>query len=104
MRLRPRRAAAGFRLERFSSSGIGLAPALDAHEVADLPEHTGERGALLVFGGAPDLAQPERPQRAAVRLGLPDRATRLRDLELRHSSRSRSESRSRSPQAAWPER
>src|SRR5919201_1569908 len=99
MRLRSRRAAAGLRLERFSSSGIRLAPALDAHEVADLPEHTDERRALLVLRGAADLAQPERAQRAAVRDGLPDRATRLRDLELRHSSPPRTPS---APRPAAP--
>src|SRR2546429_9725537 len=88
MRLRSRREAAGFRFERFSSSDIRLAPALDAHEVADLPEHTGERRALRMLCRAADLAQAERAQRAAVGGGLPDRATRLRDLQLRHSSRS----------------
>src|SRR2546421_9071242 len=86
MRLRSRRDAAGFRFERFSSSGIRLAPALDRHEVADLPEHTDERWALLMLGRPADLAQPESPQRAAVALRLADLATRLRDLQLRHSS------------------
>src|SRR2546421_12603642 len=98
MRLRSRRDAAGFRFERFSSSGIRLAPALDAHEVADLPEHTGERRALRVLSRTADLAQPERAQRAAMRGRLPDRATRLRDPELRHSSRS-----PEAPRPAWPE-
>src|SRR5437763_7496673 len=93
-RLRSRRAAAGLRLERFSSSGIRLAPVVDAYEVADLPEHTGEGRALRVLGGAADLTQAERAQRAAMLAGLADRATRLRDLQLRHRSRSASRSRS----------
>src|SRR5205085_3536466 len=108
-RLRSRREAAGFRFERFSSSGIRLAPALDAHEVADLPEHTGERRALRMLCGAPDLAQAKRAQRAAMRGRLPDRATRLRDLQLRHSSRSPEVPRvpwppraSAAPRPAWP--
>src|SRR5512132_601277 len=82
MRLRSLRAWAGLRLERFRSSGIGVHP----HEVTDLPEHTGELRALRVLGAAADLAQPERPQGAAVALGLADRATRLGDLQLRHRS------------------
>src|SRR2546423_68019 len=45
-----------------------------------------ERRALLMLGRAADLAQPESPQRAAVALRLADLATRLRDLQLRHSS------------------
>src|ERR671934_1565456 len=85
MRLRSRRGAAGLRFERFSSS-TALAPALDPHEMADLPEHTGERWALLVLARAADLAQAERAQRAAMLARLADRATRLRDLQLRHSS------------------
>src|SRR3954453_5065498 len=82
MRLRSLRAWAGLRLERFRSSGIGVHP----HEVTDLPEHTGELRALRVLGAAADLAQPERPQRAAVARVLADRATRLGDLQLRHPS------------------
>src|SRR5919197_3463194 len=84
MRLRSRRGAAGFKFERFSSS-TALAPALDPHEMADLPEHTGEGRGLLVLARAADLAEAERPQRAAVRARLADGATRLRDLQLRHS-------------------
>src|SRR3954454_21731516 len=82
MRLRSLRAWAGLRLERFRSSGIGVHP----HEVTDLPEHTGELRALRVLRAAADLAEPERPQRAAVPLALTDRATRLGDLQLRHPS------------------
>src|SRR5215216_994337 len=54
-------------------------------EVPDLPELTDELRALRMLCGAPDLAQPERPQRAAVPLALADRATNLPDLDLRHS-------------------
>src|ERR671935_860474 len=86
-RLRSLRACAGFRFERFRSSGIGVHP----YEVTDLPEHTGELRALLVLCGAADLAQPERPERAAVLLALADGATRLGDLHLRH----------RSPEPGW---
>src|SRR6478672_8148011 len=82
MRLRSFRAWAGLRLERFSSSGIGVHP----HEVTDLPEHTGELRALRVLGGLADPAQAERPQGAAVARILADRATRLGDLQLRHPS------------------
>src|SRR5436190_24332583 len=85
MRLRSRREAAGFRFERFSSSGIRLAPALDLHEVADLPEHTGEHRALLVLGRAADLAEAERAQRAAMPLALSDLTAGLGDLDLRHA-------------------
>src|SRR5205085_6110043 len=85
-RLRSRRAAAGFRFERFSSSGIRVALSFDPHEMADLPEHTGERRALRMLRAAADLAEAERPQRAVMRRRLADCATRLRDLQLRHSS------------------
>src|SRR4029078_3472231 len=54
-------------------------------EMAHLPELTGELRALRVLSGATDLAQAERPQRAAVLGGLADRATNLPDLDLRHS-------------------
>src|ERR671934_1044367 len=83
-RLRSLRACAGFRLERFRSSGIGL----HSHEMADLPEHTGELWALLVLGGAADLAQPERAKRAAVLGALPNRATCLSYPDPRHRSSS----------------
>src|SRR3954468_7257843 len=82
MRLRSLRAWAGLRLERFSSSGIGVHP----HEVTDLPEHTGELRALRVLGAAADLAEAERAERAAMPLALADPATRLCDLQLRHRS------------------
>src|SRR5204863_9900298 len=51
------------------------------HEMADLSEHTGELRALLALDGTADLAQPERPQRAAVLLRLADHGTGLRDLQ-----------------------
>src|SRR5262249_47853087 len=57
---------------------------LDLHEMADLPEHTGEHRPLLVVGGASDLAQPQRPQRAAVPAALADLAPNLGDANLRH--------------------
>jgi hypothetical protein len=50
--------------------------------VADLPQHTRELRAFRVLGGPPDLAQPERPQGAAVAPALADLATNLRDLQL----------------------
>src|SRR4029077_1841340 len=81
-RLRSLRAWAGLRFERFRSSGIGVHP----HEVTDLPEHTGELRALRVLRAAADPAQAERAERSAVPLALADRATRLRDLQLRHPS------------------
>src|SRR5215218_3742563 len=78
MRLRAVRFCTGFRFERLRSSGI-----FDLHEVADLPQHTGELRALLVLRSASDLAQPEGAERAAMPLGLADLAADLGDLELR---------------------
>src|SRR2546423_14014959 len=83
MRLGDLRGAAGFRLERLSSSGTSLR-LLHSDEVADFPQHTGELRAVCVLDRAADLAQPECAQRAAVPRALADLATRLRDLELRH--------------------
>src|SRR6478736_6998726 len=78
-RLRSRRFWAGLSVERLSSDGTsGL---LDPHEMADLPEHTGELRALLALGRAADLAQTERPQRAAVLRGLADHGPSLGDLQ-----------------------
>src|SRR5262249_35060812 len=71
--------ARGGRLERVQAEllvGHGLV--LDhLDEVTHLPELTGELRALRVLDRAADLAQPERPQRAAVPLALADRATNL---------------------------
>src|SRR5437588_6520618 len=86
MRLRSLRAWAGLRLERLSSSAMTSSGLLDLHEVADLPEHTGELRALRVLRAAPDLAQPERPQRAAVALALADLRPDLGDPKLRQRS------------------
>src|SRR5919197_2214113 len=80
MRLRARLGLAGFRFERFSSSGIRVHP----DEVTDLPEHTGELGAVLPLDAAPDLPEAERAEGAAMTRALADRATRLRDLQSRH--------------------
>src|SRR5262245_36883003 len=93
MRLRSLRGWAGLRFERFRSSGIGVHP----HEVTDLPQHTGELRALRVLRAAADLAEAEGAERAAVPLALADRATRLRDLQLRHRPPSPSSPRRRSP-------
>src|SRR5437660_4934560 len=84
-RLRDLRGAAGFRFERLSSSGTRLR-LLHSDEVADFPQHTRELRALRALDRAADLAEPERPQRAAMTRGVPDLATRLRDLQLRHPS------------------
>src|SRR3954453_17350660 len=81
MRLRSFRSCAGLRFDRFSSSGTSTL--LDLHEMADLPQHACDHRALVVLGGAADLAETERAQRAAVALGLADAATDLRQLELR---------------------
>src|SRR3954453_14996116 len=82
MRLRSFRSCAGLRFDRFSSSGTSTL--LDLHEMADLPQHACDHRALVVLGGAADLAEAERAQRAAVALGLADAATDLRQLQLRH--------------------
>src|SRR5689334_25196842 len=76
------------------SSYLGV---LDLHQVANFPEHTRELRALLVLGGAADLAEAERPQRAAVLLALADLATRLGYPNLRHRSFPRPASPSRAP-------
>src|ERR671937_205373 len=78
-RLRSLRACAGFIVERLTCSAI-----LDLDQVTDLPKHAGERWVLVVLDGAADLAQPERPQRAAVPLRLPNAATNLRYPKLGH--------------------
>src|SRR5437879_11506238 len=52
--------------------------------MADLAQHAIEHGARLMFNRAPDLAEAERPQRAAVALALPDLALHLGDAYLRH--------------------
>src|ERR671924_950207 len=83
MRLRARRPAAGLRFERFRSWAM-RSVLLDFDEVTDLPEHTGELGALRALDGAADSPQAERAQGAAVAGGLPDRATNLPDPDLRH--------------------
>src|SRR5919201_5969813 len=80
-RLRFSRACAGLSDERFSSLAM-----LDLHEVTDLPKHACEDRALVVLGGLADLSEPERPQRAAVLLGLADLTTYLRYSNLRHRS------------------
>src|SRR5215210_818298 len=81
MRLRSLRSCAGFRLDRFSSSGIGL---LHLHEMADLAQHASDDRALVVLGGAADLAEAESAEGSTVALRLPDRATDLRQPQLRH--------------------
>src|SRR3982750_2861798 len=80
MRFRSFRSWAGFRFDRFSSSGTSTL--LDLHEMADLPQHACDDRALVVLGGAADLAEAERAERATVALGLADAATDLR--QLRH--------------------
>src|SRR5919201_1234473 len=80
-RLRSLRACAGFIVERLTCSAI-----LDLDQMTDLPKHACERRVLVVLDGAADLAQPERPQRAAVPLRLPNAATNLRYPKLRHLS------------------
>src|SRR5438874_1530356 len=52
--------------------------------MTDLPQHTGELRALSVLRAPADLAEPERAQRAAMGLRLADRASGLRDPDLRH--------------------
>src|SRR3712207_2748252 len=84
-------------VERFSFPGTELLRFLDADEVANLPEHTGEHRALLVLGRAPDLAEAERAQRAAVPLALADLAADLGDADLRHGSSRPSSSGARGP-------
>src|SRR5258708_23837984 len=49
-----------------------------------LPEHACEHGAFAVLGSAPDLAEAERAQRAAMALALADLTADLGDLDLRH--------------------
>src|SRR5918999_2789815 len=89
-RLRSLRGDAGFRFERLSCSGmVGFSLlALDADEVANLPQHTGDLRALRALHGAADLAEPERAQRAAMPLALADLAAHLRNFQrlIRHRS------------------
>src|SRR5207245_6360292 len=59
---------------------------LDLYEVADLAQHAGEHRGLRLLDAAPDLAEPERAQRAAVPLALADLASSLRDSHARHVS------------------
>src|SRR6266571_3588542 len=74
-------ACAGFRVERLSCSAI---PFDHLHQMPDLAKHACEDRALVVFDGLADLAEPERPQRAAVLLGLADLAMNLRYPVSRH--------------------
>src|SRR5581483_1181264 len=78
-RLRSTRACAGWRFERFSCLGI-----FDLHEVTDLPQHACEHRALVVLGGAADLAEPEGAQRAAMALALADLRLDLGELDAGH--------------------
>src|SRR5688500_10999807 len=73
---------------------------VDPDEVANLPEHTRELRGLLVLGGAADLAQSERAQRAAMPLGLTDLAANLRDLKFRHCRSPPAEPTARMPPCA----
>src|SRR5262245_11310568 len=85
MRLRARRFCAGFRFERLSSSATrSVLHAVHGDEMPHLSEHTRDLTRILVLGGAPDPAEPERAQGAAVALGLADLAAYLPDDELRH--------------------
>src|SRR5712671_1888677 len=52
--------------------------------MADLPKHACKHGAFLLLARVADLAQAERPQRAAVALALADLAPYLGDLHFRH--------------------
>src|SRR5712692_1401260 len=79
MRFRSFRLCAGFKEVRLSFSVI-----VDLHEVADLSKHACEDRAVVVLGGLADPAEPERAERAAMLLALPDLATGLRDSNLRH--------------------
>src|SRR6266540_252537 len=66
--------------------GHGLLHFLDADEVADFSEHTGELRALRVLRARADPAQPERPQGAAIAPVLAYRAARLGDPQLHSCS------------------
>src|ERR687888_1724537 len=79
-RLRPARACAGFRLERFSCSLI-----LDPDQMADLPKHACKDGPLVMLDAAADLAEAKRPQGTAVLAALPDLATNLGYPDFGHS-------------------
>src|ERR687892_990998 len=88
-RLRARRFWAGLSDEREKSSGIScLLRFLDADEMANPTEHTGELRRLGVLGRAADLAEAEGAQRAAMARALADLALHLRNAKLRHCSRS----------------
>src|SRR5438094_10214984 len=87
MRLRARRGEAGLSVDRLSSAGLmdfGLF-GLDADQMTDLPQHTGELRALISLDGAADLAQAESAQRTPVLCGLADAAAHLRDPQPGHS-------------------
>src|SRR5262249_12624189 len=62
-----------------------------------LSEHTRDLTRILVLGGTPDPAEPERAQGAAVALGLADLAAYLPDDELRHQLSSFSDPAAGSP-------
>src|SRR5215208_252401 len=57
---------------------------LHLYGVGDLSQHTGELRGVLVLDRPADLAEAERPQRAAVPLRLADLAPDLRDAQLAH--------------------
>src|SRR5215212_6514063 len=85
MRLRSRRAWAGFREERFSGSAMAsVGGGVDLHQVPHLSQHTQELRTFLVLRRAADPAQAERTQGAAMALALADRAPNLRDANTRH--------------------
>src|SRR4051794_35955597 len=52
----------------------------------NLADHAREHRRLLDRIRVADLAEAERTERAAVALGLAERATNLRQLQLRHPS------------------
>src|SRR6266702_3738307 len=78
-RFRSFRLCAGFREVRLSSSAI-----VDLHEVPDLAKHACEHRAVVVLGGLADPTEPERAERAAMLLALPDLATNLGYPNFRH--------------------
>src|SRR5712691_7402678 len=78
-RFRSFRLCAGFKEVRLSSSAI-----VDLYEVSNLPKHACEDRAVVVLGGLADPAEPERAERAAMLLAVPDLATGLRDSNSCH--------------------
>src|SRR3954471_10152746 len=60
--LRWREPGFGFRL----CSPISSWSAIDSHQVGNLRQHAAGHVAVLLLGGAPDLAQAERAQRVAL--------------------------------------